>query len=199
MIKGIILFDIKDFLYQGQDRNNPDVELINQKQVETLGILHRDLNDERQRRINSNSAVPVVDIFLPTGDGYYLLCKPDLDTILDIARCIMALLAANGITAYCVAHLGDVNLFMDMTGKENATGFELGYASRLQSICKEDGILIVTKNLEEIWKENDAFQLMDSWNAATAKDGVEYRWKLASPIAFNKAIDKFRVHVQQGN
>ena len=192
MIKGIVLFDIKDFLYQGLDKHDPDIELINKKQVETLDILHREMMKERDRRMNSNIPVPIVDVFLPTGDGYYFLCSPALSTILDISLCIKAMLYANGITGYCVAHRGDVNIFMDMTGKENATGFELGYVARLQSVCKETDDLICSKNLCDIWKENDFFELNPAWDEAKAKDDVKYVWKRAEPKDFENACGKFQ-------
>ena len=50
MIKGIVLFDIKDFLYQGLDKHDPDIELINKKQVETLDILHQKANSSRTNK-----------------------------------------------------------------------------------------------------------------------------------------------------
>ena len=144
MQKGIVLFDIQDFLYQGLKGPAPAIQEINQRQFLALEALHTELGAERQRRLRASTTVPTVDIFLPTGDGYYLLCKPELADILDISRCVMALLDAKGIGAYCVAHVGEVNVFTDMTGRENATGFDLGLASRLQGISQTTGELVST-------------------------------------------------------
>ena len=82
MRKGIILFDLQDFLYQGTKGLNVAVEKINERQSEALGILHTKMNTERQRRFDSRIPLPTVDLFLPTGDGYYLLCSPVLPDIL---------------------------------------------------------------------------------------------------------------------
>ena len=184
MQKGIILFDVQDFLYQGQDKNHPDITLINQKQVETMNMINTKFMMERQRRLEINMDIPVVELFLPTGDGYYLLTTPDLSSILDIAHCLMAILHSAGITAYSVAHVGDVTMLTDLSGRENATGFELGFASRLQSISKETRKLVCSPGLVSIWKENDFFDLMDEWKSAPAKDGVVYQWKISSPKNF---------------
>jgi hypothetical protein len=191
MQKGIILFDVKDFLYQGLDKNNPDIELINKKQMETLNLINSKFMKERERRLNSNIPIPVVDLFLPTGDGYYLLCTPGLSSILDISHCLMAILCSSEITAYCVAHIGDVSILTDLSGRENATGFELGFASRLQSISREPGKLVCSKNIVNIWKENDYFQLDDEWRSAIAKDDVQYQWKQSIPKDFESACVKF--------
>jgi hypothetical protein len=48
-------------------------------------------------------------------------------------------LVHNGIQSYCVAHVGDMNIFTDMTGRQNATGFDLGFAARQQSVARETG------------------------------------------------------------
>lgn len=191
MQKGIILFDVKDFLYQGMDKNNPDIELINKKQMETLNMINGKFILERERRLSSNTPIPVVELFLPTGDGYYLLCSPELTDILDISHCLMAILFSGGIKAYCVAHIGDVLILTDLSGRQNATGFELGYASRLQNISKETTSLTISKNILNIWKENDYFELVDSWKSAIAKDQVEYQWKHAMPKNFESACQKF--------
>ncbi|HUM46764.1 MAG TPA: hypothetical protein PLD84_07550 [Chitinophagales bacterium] len=191
MQKGIILFDVKDFLYQGMDKNNPDIELINRKQMETLNMINGKFILERERRLSSNTPIPVVELFLPTGDGYYLLCSPELKDILDISHCLMAILFSGGIKAYCVAHIGDVLILTDLSGRQNATGFELGYASRLQNISKETTSLTISKNILNIWKENEYFELVDSWKSAIAKDQVEYQWKQAMPKNFESACLKF--------
>jgi len=191
MQKGIILFDVKDFLYQGQDKSNPDVELINRKQMETLNLINSKFMMERQRRLESNIPIPVVELFLPTGDGYYLLCTPDLSSILDISHCLMAILESSGINAYCVAHIGDVSILTDLSGRENATGFELGFASRLQSVSKETGKLVLSKNMVNIWTENDYFDLLDEWMSGIAKDDVEYQWKHSIPKDFENACRRF--------
>ena len=191
MQKGIILFDVKDFLYQGMDKNNPDVELINKKQMETLNMINSKFMKERERRLKSNTFIPVVEMFLPTGDGYYLLCPPDLSSILDIAHCLMAILSSSGIKAYSVAHVGDVSILTDLSGRENATGFELGFAARLQSISKETEKLIVSKNMLSIWNENSFFDLEDEWKSAVAKDGVQYQWKFGLPKDFENTRRKF--------
>jgi len=191
MQKGIVLFDVKDFLYQGQDKSNPDIELINKKQMETLNMINSKFTMERERRLLSNTPIPVVELFLPTGDGYYLLCTPDLPSILDISHCLMAILQSGSINAYCVAHIGDVSILTDLSGRENATGFELGFASRLQSVSKETGKLVCSKNIVNFWKENDYFDLDDEWKSAIAKDGVEYQWKHGAPKDFESTVSKF--------
>ncbi len=191
MQKGIVLFDIRDFLYQGFGAEQVDVEEINQLQSQALDILHTQMWAERDRRLASNTPVPTVDIFLQTGDGYYLLCEPSLGSILDISRCIMAILKANGIGAYCVAHVGEINVFTDMTGRENATGFDLGMASRLQSLAKVTGRLVCSEGLVGMWEPNEYFNLSGDWSAEKAKDDVEYKWQLAEPIDFADYCGKF--------
>ena len=191
MRKGIVLFDLQDFLYQGLSKQEPSVQEINQRQSHALKVLHGELSTERQRRLNSGTPVPTVDIFLPTGDGYYLLCKPDLLDILDIANCIMALLDARSIGAYCVAHVGDVDVFTDMTGRENATGFDLGFASRLQAISQIPGKLACSEALASMWQENDFYDLHEDVFRGIAKDDVEYRWRLATPRGFEASRAKF--------
>lgn len=103
----------------------------------------------------------------------------------------MAILQSGGIKAYCVAHIGDVSILTDLSGRENATGFDLGFASRLQSISKETSTLVCSKNILDIWKVNDYFELNDEWKSAVAKDGVEYHWKTSSPKDFESACRKF--------
>jgi len=192
MKKGIILFDIKDFLYQGMERDNPNIDLINEKQSESLKIMHREMKQERERRIKAGTQSAIVDLFLPTGDGYYMLCEPDLVSILDISQCIVALLKANEINAYCVAHIGEVIVFTDMTGKQNATGFELGYASRLQSISKQDGKLVCSKQIVNMWDTNPIYALDTEWQAGIGKDGITYQWKTAVPLNFEREINRFK-------
>ena len=191
MLKGIVLFDIKDFLYQGLKGSDPSVEEINQRQSRALEVLHTELSAERERRLNASSPVPTVDIFLPTGDGYYLLCRPDLANILDISRCIMALLDAKGIVAYCVAHVGEVHVFTDMTGRDNATGFDLGFTSRLQEVSQSPDKLVCSEALADMWQENDYFDLHDAMPEGIAKDGVEYRWRFATPKHFSSYLARF--------
>ena len=193
MRKGIVLFDLQDFLYQGtKGLETPvAVETINERQSQVLGVLHTKMWAERQRRASSSVHVPTVDLFLPTGDGYYLLCSTALTDILDIAICIMAMLHSDDIKAYCVAHVGEINIFTDMTGRENATGFDLGYASRLQSLSRETGKLTCSENLLKIWQDNQYFNLGDSLYSDIAKDGLEYSWKLAVPKDFEAARVKF--------
>lgn len=190
MRKGIVLFDLQDFLYQGTKGLELSVERINEKQSQALGVMHAKMQAERRRRRSSHIPVPLVDIFLPTGDGYYLLCSPALTEILDISLCIMAILHSADIRAYCVAHVGEINIFTDMTGRENATGFDLGYASRLQSLSREIGKLTCSENLLEIWEDNQFFDLGDSSHSDIAKDGLEYSWKLAVPKDFEAASAK---------
>ena len=191
MRKGIVLFDLKDFLYQGTNGLETAVERINERQVQALGVIHTKMRAERQRRLSSRTPVPTVDLFLPTGDGYYLLCSPALTDILDIALCIMAMLHSDDISAYCVAHVGEVHIFTDMTGRENATGFDVGYASRLQGLSTETEQLTCSENLLEIWEDNQYFDLGDSLHSDTAKDGIEYRWNIAVPKDFEAASAKF--------
>ena len=191
MRKGIVLFDLQDFLYQGTKGLELAVETINERQSQALRVIHTKMQAERQRRLTSRNPVPTVDLFLPTGDGYYLLCSPALTDILDIALCIMAMLYSDDIRAYCVAHVGEVNIFTDMTGRENATGFDLGYASRLQGLSRETEKLTCSKDLLKIWEDNQYFDLGDSSHADIAKDGLEYRWELAVPKDFEAASAKF--------
>ena len=106
MRKGIVLFDLQDFLYQGTKGLEIAVERINEMQSQAIDIMHAKMRAERQSRLSSHLPVPIVDVFLPTGDGYYLLCSPALTDILDIALCIMAILHSADIRAYCVAHVG---------------------------------------------------------------------------------------------
>ncbi len=191
MRKGIVLFDLQDFLYQGTKGLDVAVERINERQSQALGVVHTKMRAERQRRLSTRTPVPTVDSFLPTGDGYYLLCSSALTDILDIALCIMAMLHSDDIRAYCVAHVGEVNIFIDMTGRENATGFDLGYASRLQGLSREIGKLTCSENLLKIWEDNQYFDLGDRSHSDIAKDGLEYRWKIAVPKDFEAASAKF--------
>ena len=191
MRKGIVLFDLQDFLYQGTKGLEVAVERINERQSRALGVIHAKMRAERQRRLSTRTPVPTVDTFLPTGDGYYLLCSSALTDILDIALCIMAMLHSDDIRAYCVAHVGEVDSFTDMTGRENATGFDLGYASRLQGLSRETEKLICSENLLKIWEDNQYFDLGDSSHSDIAKDGLEYRWKIAVPKDFEAASAKF--------
>ena len=191
MRKGIVLFDLQDFLYQGTKGLELAVERINERQSRALDVLHTKMRAERQRRLSSQTHAPVVDIFLPTGDGYYLLCPPALTDILDISLCIMAILHSADIKAYCVAHVGEINIFTDMTGRENATGFDLGYASRLQSLSRETGKLTCSENLSNVWEDNQFFHLEDSSHSDIAKDGREYRWQIALPKDFEALSAKY--------
>ncbi len=190
MRKGIILFDLQDFLYQGTKGLDTAVEMINERQSRVLGVVHTKMWAERNRRLGSRTHVPTVDMFLPTGDGYYLLCSPALTDILDISLCIMAILRSNDIRAYFVAHVGEVNIFTDMTGRENATGFDLGYASRLQSLSKETDMLTCSEDLVKVWEDNQYFDLRDSLLSSVAKDGLDYRWYLAEPKDFEATSAK---------
>ena len=191
MRKGIVLFDLQDFLYQGTKGLETTVETINERQSHALGVVHTQMRAERQRRLSSRIHMPTVDIFLPTGDGYYLLCSPALNDILDIALCIMAMLYSDDIRVYCVAHVGEINIFTDMTGRENATGFDLGYASRLQGLSRETEKLTCSENLLKVWEDNQYFDLGDSWHSDIAKDGLEYIWKIAVPKDFETACAQF--------
>ena len=191
MRKGIVLFDLQDFLYQGTKGLETSVETINERQSHALGVVHTKMRAERERRLSSRIPVPTVDLFLPTGDGYYLLCSPALTDILDIALCIMAMLYSDDIRVYCVAHVGEVDVFTDMTGRENATGFDLGYTSRLQGLSRETEKLTCSENLVKVWEDNQYFELGDSSHSDTAKDGLEYRWKIAVPKDFDAACAKF--------
>ncbi len=183
MEKGIILFDIKDFLYQGLKSSIPDTDLINKKQIEVLNIIHEDLMNERDRRLAVNREVPIVDMFLPTGDGYYMLCDPDLEVVLDIVHCIMLIMKENSIKGYFVAHIGEIHLFKDMTGRDNATGFDIGYASRLQAVSRNADKLVCSKKICDIWKENKFFNITCETQYGIAKDGLEYSWKYAELLA----------------
>jgi len=169
-----------------------DIEIINERQSHALGALHKSMQAERQRRLGYLLApVPTVDMFLPTGDGYYLLCEPVLVDVLDIARCIMAMLHANDIKAYCVGHVGEIDIFTDMTGRDNATGFDFWYASRLQNLSRVTGKLTCSENLLKIWEDNEFFDLEVVWNSDTAKDGIRYTWRIAAPKDFEDYSAKF--------
>ena len=43
MRKGIVLFDIQDFLYQRTGGSEPSVETINERQSQALDVLHTKL------------------------------------------------------------------------------------------------------------------------------------------------------------
>ena len=191
MRKGIVLFDLQDFLYQGTKGTETAVETINERQSQAIDTIHTKMRAERQRRLSSHIPVRTVDIFLPTGDGYYLLCSPALTDILDIASCIMAILHSDDIRAYCVAHVGEINVFTDMAGRENATGFDLGYASRLQGLSRETEKLTCSESLLKIWEDNQYFDLRESRRSDIAKDGREYRWKIAVPKDFEALSAKY--------
>jgi len=191
MKKGIILFDIQDFMYQGINAPDKERDNINQRQLEAINLLHTKLGAERQRRLASHLPVPTVDLFLPTGDGYYLICAPELPVILDIGHCIMALLHAIGVKANCMGHLGEIFMFTDMTGRENATGFDLCVANRILSLSGKIGKITCSESLLNIWQENAYFDLDNTWCSGTAKDGIKYKWKLALPKQFELAISHF--------
>ena len=191
MQKGIVLFDIQDFLYQGLKGQSYSVQEINERQSQVLQVLHVEMSNERKRRQSSSTPVPTVDILLPIGDGYYLLCKPDLTDILDISRCIMAILDAQGITAYCVAHVGEVNVFTDTTCRENATGFDIGLTSRLQEVSRTPGKLVCSEELANIWRDNDHFDLQEDLLCDVAKDNIKYCWNLATPKGYDVYRAKF--------
>ncbi len=193
MRKGIVLFDLQDFLYQGTKGETVSIETINERQARALDVVHTKMRAERERRSRSLIPVPTVDIFLPTGDGYFMLCPPGLEEILDISHCIMAMLSSADIKSYCVAHIGEINVFTDMTGKENATGYDLGYASRLQSLSRDTEKLICSENVLEIWEDNEHFALSGMRQSDIAKDGLEYYWELAQPKDFEAACTRFGV------
>jgi hypothetical protein len=173
------------------DKSHPDVTLITQKQMETMNMINNKFMMERERRLESNISIPVVELFLPTGDGYYLLTTPDLVSILDISHCLMAILHSGKINAYSVAHVGEVSMLTDLSGRQNATGFELGFASRLQSISKETARLVCSPSIVNVWQENDFFDLNEEWRSAVAKDGVEYRWKNSTPKDFEQTSARY--------
>ena len=103
----------------------------------------------------------------------------------------MAILDAQGITAYCVAHLGEVHLFADMTGRENATWFDIGFASRLQSVSRPPGKLVCSEALASIWRDNAHFDLHGNLLCDIAKDNLKYCWRLATPKDFDNYRAKF--------
>ena len=170
MKKGIILFDFKDFLNQGINPKEPhDIDYINKKQVHLLNDIHEGLNKERLRRLNGNVSVPFVETFLPTGDGYYFICKPDLTEILDISMCTMALLKVKNVESYIAADIGEIHTFKDMTGMMNVTGYAMGKLSRLVAFSSNAEKLIVSKELSEHWCENGYFEIEDP-----VYSGIEY-------------------------
>ena len=149
MQKGIILFDIKDILLHGRKKDS--IEQINQKHNEILDVLKQQMNAECDRRIKSGITKPEIEMFLPTNDAFYLLSSPRLDSILDIASCIMSILHRMNIKAYCAAHIGELTFFTDITGRKNATGYDLDFTSRLLSISKNYSTLTVSKIIADEW------------------------------------------------
>jgi len=180
--RGIILFDLKDYLYQDCPRDNPDVDLINARQEEVLAILHRELRAERAFRANTRASAPQVDHFVCNGDGYFLICEPQPEALLDIVHCIRGILDAHRIPAYIVAHVGHVHSFVDMTGNTSVTGFAVGEVARLQSISGNTSGLICSERLVKSWVANRYFELEEEEHTAVAKDGVEYRWRIGTRL-----------------
>lgn len=192
MKKGIILFDVKDFLNQGIKPKKPqDIDYINKKQVHLLNDIHEGLNKERLRRLNSNISVPTVETFLPTGDGYYLICKPDLSEILDISLCVMALLKVKKVESFIAADIGEIHTYKDMTGMMNATGYALGKLSRLVAFSSSTDNLIVSKELSEHWCENGYFEIEDTVYSDIAKDKNVYEWRFAKPMNLDTFCKKY--------
>jgi len=180
--RGIILFDIKGYLYQDCSKENPDIDLINAKQEKVLAVLHRELRAERAFRLGTQHSVPTVEHFVCNGDGYYLICKPDTIAILDIAHTIRGILDAHAISAYVVAHVGHVHSFVDMTGKTSVTGFAVGEVARLQSISASTADLVCSRRLAEHWQDNPYFGLDDEEHSGVAKDGVHYHWRIGQRL-----------------
>jgi len=177
--KGIVMFDIRGFLHQGMDPANPDIAEINKRQQRVLATLHDELEAERAFRLGAQCSVPLVEHFVCTGDGYYLIGRPNLNDILDIAHCMRGVLDAHHIPAYQVAHVGSVHSFVDMTGKTNVTGYAMGVAARIQSVAKVADNLICTQEMISRWKPNPFYDQLPLTGSATAKDGVTYHWTLA--------------------
>lgn len=176
--RGIILFDIKGFMSQGLSGSKVDPLVIDQRQESMLGLLHDALIAERQSRQADGCEIPLVEQFISTGDGYYVICPPKLDAILDIAHCLQGLLADLSIEAYLVVHIGRVHSFVDMTGRMNVTGYALGEAARLHSVSKATG-LICSEALVEQWEDNRFYAITDSTlYRGEAKDGVTYYWRV---------------------
>ena len=179
--RGIILFDIKGFMSQGLSNAKVDTAVIDERQEQMLAVLHDELIAERQSRMANGCDIPLVEHFICTGDGYFMICRPELDVVLDIAHCLQDLLAARSIEAYLVAHGGRVHSFVDLTGKMNVTGYALGEAARIHSISKVKG-LICSEALFEQWKDNPYYSISDSTvYEGTAKDGVAYHWRAVNP------------------
>jgi len=176
---GIVMFDIRGFLHQGMEPDAIDVATINKRQEMVLAKLHRELDSERQRRQASNRAIPMVEHFVCTGDGYYLVCSPELHTILDVAHCIRGVLNALDLPAYLVAHVGSVHSFVDMTGRTNVSGFAMGLTARLQSIAQVADQLICSEDLAKHWQPNSYYDDPSEPCSGRAKDGVNYVWRLA--------------------
>lgn len=193
MKKGIILFDIKNFLYQGQNKSVLNLLEIDRGQVSSLNIMHEGLRYERDRRLSFNSEIPVVETFIPTGDGYFLITEPKLDSILDISLCVMGLFKAYDINIYLTAHIGNIYSFTDLTGSQNATGFEIGYVHRLQSVSKVEGKLTCSKQLKELWEENEYFQCPGQISMSEGKDGINYEWCVAEPKNIESSCSKFKM------
>jgi hypothetical protein len=103
------------------------------------------------------------------------------------------MLYGNGISAYCVAHLGEVSVFTDLSGRQNAMGFDIGYAHRLQEVSRQTGSLVCSERLVSNWQSNHYFDLQGDWQRGIAKDQVEYCWMNANPNEFEAACARFAV------
>jgi hypothetical protein len=177
-----VLFDVAGFLHQGLNPHSVDVESINKRQQKMLEVMHKELEAERACRLASGCNVPLVEHFVCTGDGYYMICNPNTETILDIAHCIRGLLDAHSIPAYIIGHVGPVHTFVDLTGRTNVTSYAMGVAARIQGLAKDTSGLICSEDLVEHWVDNEYYDLTAPVREGTAKDGVTFRWRMAQRL-----------------
>lgn len=93
----------------------------------------------------------------------------------------MAFLEAQNISAHCVAHIGEVEVYTDMSMGKRATGTDIRYANRLHMASRTAGELVCSEALVDVWQDNDYFELHGSLRCNVAEDELEYCWRLARP------------------
>jgi len=52
-------------------------------------------------------------------------------------------------------------------------------------------MLTCSQELLNIWEDNHYFNLEHTWNSDTAKDGVEYSWRIATTYEFEEYSARF--------
>lgn len=175
MRKSIIIFDFNDPLRSGE-AGIPDTGDSRIRRG-----LQAELTKERQRRASTNEPVLEVDIYFPSGGGYHLLCTPDLDSVLDITQRTMAFLDIQGMSLHCVIHIGEVEVYTDMSGRKQATGRDIGHAIALCRASGTESELICSVAIVNIWHENDYFDLHSDLICKGSEDELEYCWQVARP------------------